>query len=211
MPRFAQGVIVLAVVILAAMAGLLLLAVYEAIVNQQPLFSGFWAIYPVIIAQLMGILYLWLRNALGLGKSADKKMVYNTQAEINTYMKDLLKRGTTVDIVSRNLSWVQGDQSVEDAIVERSKHATLRIFVPAENAIVRRLVERGANVRVTPSLGDGQRARFTLLNRNTPGSAILAVGSGNTPSFTILEFYEAGHPKIVALARDYVNSLSAPT
>ncbi len=208
MLRLAQGVILVALAILSVMAAIVSIAIVWAVLYQHPLFDGFWYVFGLTIAEPLGLLYLWSKNALGLREQVGKRMTFNTHGEINNYMKQLIRKGSAVDIVSRNLSWVQGDQSVEDVIVEHSKISTLSIFVPGENAIVKKLRERGVPLHVVQALAGGPRARFTLLNKDRPGSGILAVGWGDPPSFTVLEFHESGYPQIIALARDYVNSLS---
>jgi len=180
-----------------------------AIFFGHSLFDGFWTLFALVVAEPVGILFLWARNVLGLRTPQGRKMTFTSQGDINDYMKRLIESGSAVDIVSGRLSWVRGDQEVENAIVTHSSNAAVTIFLPANNDISKRLTDRGVRITITPLLTGGPKARFTLVNKDRPGSGLLAVGFGNLPSFEISEFPEPQYPQIVALARDYIAALSA--
>jgi hypothetical protein len=137
-----------------------------------------------------------------------KAVTYTSDEEINNYMKKLISSGSTLDIVSGRLHWVSEDKTVKKKMIERAKNAEINIYLPGENQIARELGMNGLHIHIIPSLGRYQHARFTLVDKNRPGSAILAVGCGRIPKFIISEFYEDSYPQVVALARDYINRLS---
>lgn len=165
----------------------------------------YFLIFATVISEPIALFLLWTKNILGL-RSGVKIRKYATDEEINEYMKRLISSGSTLDIVSGRLHWVSEDQTVKRTIIERAKGADINIYLPAENQIARELKEKGLHVHIDPSLGE-PHARFTLVDKGRPGSAMLAVGYGRIPDFNISEFYEANSPQVVALARDYIKKL----
>lgn len=164
--------------------------------------------FAVVILEPIGLFLLWTKNILGL-RTSIKEMTYSTTEEINSYMKKLISSGSTLDIVSSRLHWVSEDESVKQRIIERARSAEINIYLPRMNAIAQELQKNGISIHVVPSLGRAPHARFTLVDMNRPGSTLLAVGSGRIPKFTISEFYEKNHPQVVALARNYIQTLRA--
>jgi len=162
--------------------------------------------FAVVIAEPIGLLILWTKNIFGL-RTGIKERKYSSDEEINNYMKNLISSGSTLDIVSNRLHWVSEDESVKERLIERARSSDINIYLPTENQIARELRENGLHIHIIPSFGKTPHARFTLVDKNHPGSAMLAVGSGRIPNFNISEFYENSHPQVVALARDYINNL----
>jgi hypothetical protein len=136
-----------------------------------------------------------------------KAITYTNDEEINNYMKKLISSGSTLDIVSGRLHWVSEDETVKQKMIERARSTEINIYLPEENQISRELRINGLHIHIIPSLARNQHARFTLVDKNRPGSAMLAVSCGRIPKFTISEFHEDSYPQVVALARDYVNRL----
>ena len=85
-----------------------------------------------------------------------------------------------------------------------------RFHLPADNEVARRLRAGRPNIRMfvspLPSV-IGEHPRFTLTNRATPGSGVLAVGFQDGQDWLITEFTAVGHPQLIAIARGYVESL----
>jgi hypothetical protein len=161
--------------------------------------------FAVVVLEPIAIFLLWTRDILGL-RTGIKEMKYSSEEKINEYMKKLISSGSTLDIVSGRLHWVSEDESVKQKIIERAKNADINIYLPEMNEIAQELQKNGLSIHIVPSLR-APHGRFTLVDMNRPGSAVLAVGAGRIPNFRISEFYENNHPQVVALARDYIQTL----
>ena len=125
---------------------------------------------------------------------------YKSQARINVYMCNLLSRGGTAYIFAHNLTWV--DDSVREFIAGHAANRLIRLYVPSRNQITNILEQYGAQIVTYSSLNYAPEARFTLLNPHEPGSSLLAVGKGAVPYFFIEEFTDAGHARVISIARD---------
>lgn len=166
----------------------------------------YYPLFVIVVGEPIGLFILWTKNILGLRTGLIVRK-YATEQEINSYMKKLISSGSTLDIVSGRLHWVSEDESVKQKMIERARSAEINIYMPQENPIAQELRENGLHIHIIPSLRGIPHARFTLVDRSRPGSAMLAVGSGRVPEFAISEFYEGSYPQVVALARDYINRL----
>ena len=118
--------------------------------------------------------------------------LFKTDEQINKFMKKFIAKGSTADIFSSKLSWVTGDKSVKDFLIEH---------------VSRGLQQAGVQVFTYGALDFEPTCRFTLINRDIAGSRVLAVGSGVKPQFRIIEFTDWEHPKVVAMARDLTTIL----
>jgi hypothetical protein len=168
--------------------------------------SFYYYAFSIVVLESVGLLYLWIRNTFGL-RTSMRVVTYNNEEEINDYMKKLISSGSTLDIVSNRLHWVSEDNTVKQKMIERARNAEINIYLPEENQIAKELRANGLHIHIIPSLGGGEHARFTLVDKNRPGSALLAVGSGRIPKFVISEFHENAYPQVVALATEYINRL----
>lgn len=129
--------------------------------------------------------------------------IFRTHKQINKFLKGFIKKGTTVDIFSTKLSWVAEDASVKNCLIQHAKKGcVICVYLPKKNKIARVLEKNGVKVVTYTPLRFEPSCRFTLLNRGSAGSRVLAVGSGIIPNFKIREFKEAEDPKIIALAED---------
>lgn len=129
--------------------------------------------------------------------------LFETDEQINQFLKKFIAKGSTADIFSSKLSWVAGDKSVKDFLIEHvSKGNEICVYMPKLNATARGLQQAGVKVVTYGALDFEPTCRFTLINRDIAGSRVLAVGSGVKPQFRIREFTDREHPKVVAMARD---------
>ena len=129
--------------------------------------------------------------------------LFETDEQINQFMKEFIAKGSVVDIFSSKLAWVAGDKSVKDFLIEHlSKGNEIWVYLPKLNATARDLQKVGMKVVTYGALDIEPTCRFTLINRDAAGSRVLAVGSGVKPQFRIREFTDWEHPKVVAMARD---------
>lgn len=134
--------------------------------------------------------------------------LFKTDKQINKFMKKFIVKGSTADIFSSQLSWVAGDKSVKDFLIEHvSKGNEICVYLPTLNATARGLQQAGVQVFTYGALDFEPTCRFTLINRDIAGSRVLAVGSGVKPQFRISEFTDWEHPKVVAMARDLTTIL----
>lgn len=134
--------------------------------------------------------------------------LFETDEQINQFMKEFIAKGSTVDIFSTKLSWVAADKSVEDFLIEHvSKGNEIWIYLPELNTTARRLQQANVKVVTYGALGFEPTTRFTLINRDVAGSRVLVVGSGVKPQYRIREFNDRDHPKVVAMARDMTTIL----
>jgi hypothetical protein len=185
----------------------ILLAGFALIIFYNWTPPGFFVYaFAVVIVEPIGLLIVWTKNIFGLRTGIIERTYVNDE-DINEYMKKLISSGSTLDIVSNRLHWVSEDESIKQKLIERVRSADINIYLPVENQIARELRENGLRIHIVQSLGTAPHARFTLVDKNRPGSAMLAVGAGRIPKFTISEFYEDTHPQVVAIARDYIKSL----
>lgn len=134
------------------------------------------------------------------------------QSRINQYLKELFSRGSSIDIVSSRLSWIESDPSMEgyiQAVARQGKQ--FRFHLPDDNVVARRTRLEQPNIKVFVStfpIQLGEHPRFTLTDRYAPGSGILAVGySDGRRDWMINEFTTRDHPQILAIAKGYVASL----
>jgi len=162
--------------------------------------------FVVSVAEPVGFLVLWTKNIFGI-RTGIKVKTYANDQEINNYMKNLISSGSTLDIVSGRLHWVSEDESVKQRIIERARTAEINVYIAEGNPIASELGQSGIHVHIVHSLRGAPHARFTLVDKGRPGAAMLAVGTGRIPSFSISEFHEKSHPQVVALARDYIERL----
>lgn len=144
----------------------------------------------------------------GLREGIKKVMVFDTNKKINDYMLNLISSGSSLDIVSGTLSWISEDDRIRQKMIERAKNAEINIYLPKKNAIATLLENNGVTLHISPSLANKQFARFTLVDKNNPGSSMLAVGCGILPDFTISEFDPKSNPQVVTLAQNYLEILS---
>ncbi len=133
---------------------------------------------------------------------------YTTEKEINKYMYKLVSSGSTLDIVSNRLHWVSENSKIRSALTMRADSGDeINICLPKKNATCNELKKHGVKIYVCDDLGDSPHARFTLIDKNFPGAATVAVGSKTSSGFMISEFSESSNAQVVAMARDYVNTL----
>lgn len=135
--------------------------------------------------------------------------LYTTEKEINKYMLSLVSSGSTLDIVSNQLHWINEDGKIKSKIISRAKSGRINIYIPKPNDISKELKKRKVRIHICPELGMSPHPRFTLVNKDRPGTAMLAIASGRIPKFLISEFDESIFSQVVSLAREYVNSLKA--
>ena len=160
-----------------------------------------------VIGESIGLLFLYIRNVAGLREGVKKVMIFDTNKKINDYMLNLISSGSSLDIVSGTLSWVSEDDRIRQKMIERAKNAEINIYLPKKNAIATLLENNGVTLHISPSLAKKQFARFTLVDRNNPGSSMLAVGCGILPDFTISEFDSKSNSQVVTLAQNYLEIL----
>jgi len=132
---------------------------------------------------------------------------YKTESEIDRHMLKLISSGSTLDIVSERLHWIKNNPEIESRIIGRVESGVdINIYIPKHNQTSVRLNKKGVKVHVCSELM-GPHARFTLIDKNRPGGATLAVGSGTIPKFMISEYKEKFSAQVVAMARDYLTNL----
>ena len=133
---------------------------------------------------------------------------HKTKESVNEYMLELVSSGSTLDIVAEQLSWVSENDNIKSKLISRAKSGVvINIYLPRENDISNELKENNIQIHICPDLTSSPYARFTLVDKNHPSAKRLAVGSGILPNFKISEFNETSNAQVVAMARDYVNSL----
>ena len=133
------------------------------------------------------------------------------RSRINVYMRGLFSRATSFDVVSGRLSWIDTDPEMETYIrTLASQGIQFRFYLPQDNPVARRLRDGSDNVQVFVSALPaflGEFPRFTLTNRSSPGSGVLAVGFQEDNDWRSNEFTFSGHPQMKAMARGYVECL----
>ena len=192
--------------IFAISAGISLLGLAQIVLYNWRPPEVYYYVFSIAVLEPVGLFVLWTKNIFGL-RTGIRVTTYANDEAVNSYMKNLVSSGSTLDIVSGRLHWVSEDNSVKQKMIERARSARIDIYMPEENEIARELGRSGLHIHIIPSLRGAPHARFTLVDRGRPGAAILAVGSGRIPTFTISEFYEDSYPQVVALARDYIDRL----
>lgn len=133
------------------------------------------------------------------------------QAAINRYMKELFARGSTIDVVSSRLGWIEGDPTMQGHVVSLARQGKkFRFHLSEDNTTATQLRSGQPNIQVyIPQSNSqvGEQPRFTLINRQAPGSTTLAVGFADGDHWRIDEFTSKKHPQIIAIARGYVEHL----
>lgn len=161
----------------------------------------------LVMGVIVALIALFRPSSLFGVNIRERILEYSDDVSINQYMKDLICSGSTLDIVSNRLRWVSEDEEVRKTILERAQVSSITIYIPRKNEISKILEDGNVNVNIVKSLGDAPNARFTLVDGNRPGGAMLAIGFGRIPKYKIQEFTEVNYPHVIALARDYVDLL----
>lgn len=151
---------------------------------------------------------------LGLGYyqiyiSEAGKVFCSSEEEINQFIMSFVEQGTTIDIVSRRLAWVEKDIEVyryfENRII---KGAELNLHVQKVLESTSKLDEIGAKVFLHPQTMT-KYPRFTLINADRPGGARLAIGSGVIPEFYVTVYDDKHHQQILSTAMALVDSIKS--
>ena len=133
---------------------------------------------------------------------------HKTEDSVFEFMLELVSSGSTLDIVAEQLSWISKNKDIKSKLISRAKSGVeINIYLPRENAISNELKDKNIQIHICPDLAKSPYARFTLVDKNNPGAIKLAVGFGTYPNFKISEFNETSNAQVIAMARDYVNSL----
>ena len=112
-----------------------------------------------IILAVVGIVGAIILLVDDLKNNKVNELVCQSNAEIKSAMKALIKVQGKVCIMSRDLSWV--DSEVEACIVAKSK--SMLIFAQSPTEITKRLCERGVNIMYYGHLKFEPKSRFTVI------------------------------------------------
>jgi len=122
----------------------------------------FTAYFATVIGESIAMLLLYAKNVAGLRSGISTAETYKTFEAINGYMKKLVQRGGSLDIVSSSLSWISKDDAIKQEIFKRANDGQIDIYIPQDNAISKELAQKGIRVHIIPSLINKQFARFTF-------------------------------------------------
>jgi hypothetical protein len=132
-----------------------------------------------------------------------------SEAEIKRFMHRFISQGTEIHISSYRLSWVRGDQSMQDFLTsEAAKGKQVTILAAGPDAFTTQLGGTGIRVLNYPA-GLADPPRFTFLNLGRRGSERIAVAREGLPSHWIDVYDAKHHPQVIALARAYVQDMEA--
>jgi hypothetical protein len=122
------------------------------------------------------------------------------------FLKEFIERGSTVQIVSRDISWIQSSDDMQKSIISRSLAGTrIEIFTPQEitDSVRHPLEEAGICFFVTGE-DTSPEARFTLINGSNCGAEQLAIAKGSYPHREITVFDSVSGPQIIGMAKDII-------
>ena len=139
-------------------------------------------------------------------KSRPIRFSKNDTEKINKYMRDLIIRhNTNTFLLTRDLSWVEHDEDVENCLMQKSKNHNLTICTSHENNLMQRLRSQGAEIKLLPE--NDFKSRFTIINYRTESERIF-VRQLKDDYVYIHEYSEGSHP-FYTLARDMIKNLKS--
>jgi len=139
-----------------------------------------------------------------------------SEEEIKDAMKDIIKTQGKVCIMSRDLSWVDGE--IEACLI--SKRDSVLIFAQAENELTQRLRNSGIAVRYYGKYNFEPKTRFTVIRYNRANPQVAIANTQDTVrkkgkfKHTIYETGDSGQPQdkwINSLAVDLIALCQAAT
>jgi hypothetical protein len=140
---------------------------------------------------------------------AERPTLHARQSEhsrINEYMFNLLRNGGRVAIVSNDLTWVKGSDSIKNLLVEKAQESEVTIIVPRANDVAAFLEENGVRVITYPGLSITPKTRFTIALQGR-ADEFVAIGRQKNGFHTIREYQRDELPCL--LAEDLVAILEA--
>jgi hypothetical protein len=146
-----------------------------------------------------------------LAKNRPEMILCTSPDDINRFMQDFISQGSSAHIASFQLSWVRGNQDMQDFLagaVQGGKE--LVVFAKGSDEFTDQLGEAGIKMIPYRSL-TCEVPHFTFLNLRRSGSMRLAVVREPLPSHCIDIYDDRHHPQILALARAYIERLESPS
>lgn len=134
--------------------------------------------------------------------------VENHKKEEDTlvFMRNFIAGGSTVQIVSSRLSWINNSKDLYEEVIKKAEEGTLvEVITPKEITDDTRipLTEAGVRFYVTKEEMPPE-ARFTLINGNRSGAEKLAIARGSHPDHEVTIFDNNTGPQIIGMAKDII-------
>lgn len=129
-----------------------------------------------------------------------------SEQEISEYMYDLIDSGGNIAICSRDMSWADGNDTIEDLLREKAQDNELTIYLPEKTDFVTGLESHGAQIYEYGELDYVTESRFTIVNRGRM-DAKLAIGRRREDIHTVEEVY-IGDSATFHLAKDIIELIS---
>lgn len=178
------------------------IGLYLTVKPDQPLNQ--WQLFFLAIAVVVfGIAAI--NDILDERKKTPKK--YESKAEINNYMYQMLKTCGACEICSRDASWIT-DNKIHPLLIEKSKNRELKFYVHTKTAEVDALKKYGAEVIEYGKYGFEPFTRFTIVNSGNHASSYVAIGKQKPNEPHIIEELDSSHPTY-SMAKDLIQSIKA--
>jgi len=156
-----------------------------------------------LILEAVAVVIAFVR--LGL-KYLPQVKVNKKKEETFRFMRDYIKNGTSVTIVSNRLSLLtQSKDFLEEVLKEAKggKHFEIITSRQIPPELQMQLKSVGVFLYVTGEQ-EGPEARFTLINSGRAGAERLAIAKGTHPEHEITIFDNASGPHMIAMAKDII-------
>ena len=127
----------------------------------------------LVIVGITCILYL-IYQAIVAGRI--NETVCHSANDIQDKMKSIIKMQGKVCILSRDLSWLNGE--IESAL--KDKASSVLIFAEAATPATRRLAQSGVKVKYYGNLGFSPNSRFTVIRYNRDDPQVAIANTRNT-------------------------------
>lgn len=162
-----------------------------------------WQLISSAVLEAIAVVFLYLRTGL---RYLPKVRVTKTKEATFRFMRDYIRDGSSVTIVSNRLSLLsESGDFLNDLIREAKNGKRVEIITSREldSALQKRLGDVGVNLYVTEE-SDPPQARFTLINGDRSGAERLAIARGTHPEHEITIFDSISGPQMIAMAKDIV-------
>ena len=157
----------------------------------------------IIIAEVVGVVIVIAKRGL---KYLPEIKIHKKEIETLLFMKEFIRSGSSVTIVSNRIAWLRKSDSIRDAIAGMAPNGNmLEIITPSVVAEDIRVSLEGAGVKFYVTKENmPPEAKFTLVDGHRSGAERLAIARCGHPDHEITIFDNNSGPQIIAMAKDII-------
>jgi hypothetical protein len=191
-----------AITALVVIAGLIRLWFFptESVSNDLPHLKY---LLGALIAEVITVVIMFARKGTKYLPHVEN---HKKEEDTLAFMKDFIASGSTVQIVSSRLSWINNSEDLYEEVRKKAAEGTLvEVITPRDVADDTRKPLSEAGVRFYATMEEmPPEARFTLINGNRSGAERLAIARGSHPDHEVTVFDNNTGPQIIGMAKDII-------